>query len=99
MIKQCGNVDYITIQHYISHTLYLPRHCNESNVNTMNAWGIQLIFKRCYPHTVLLSILWTMILQIMNICTEKYATHSYVEQKSVSYNNPKWYSNTEYNSV
>ena len=89
MIKQCGNVDNITIQHYISYKLYLPRHCNESNVNTTNAQGIQLIFKRCYPYTVLLNILQTMILWIMIICTEKYATHSYVEQKSVSCNNPK----------
>ena len=55
-IKQCGNVDYITIQCYISYTLYLLRHHNESNVNTMNAWDIQLIFKRCYPYTALLNI-------------------------------------------
>ena len=78
-IKQCGNVDYISIQCYISHTSYLPRHCNESNVNSMNAQGIQLIFKRCYPYTVPLNILQTITLQIMNICTEKYATHTNVE--------------------
>ena len=56
MIKQCRNVDYISIQCYISYTSYLPRHCNESDVNTTNAQGIQLIFKRCYPYTALLNI-------------------------------------------
>ena len=99
MIKQCGNVDNITIQHYISYKSYLLRHCNESNVNTTNAQGIQLIFKRCYPYTALLNILQTMILQIMNICMEKYTIHRNVEWKSVSCNNPKWYSNAEHNSM
>ena len=56
MIKQCRNVDYMTIQCYISYTSYLARHYNESNVNTMNAQGIQLISLRCYPYTALLNI-------------------------------------------
>ena len=43
-IKQYRNVDYITVQHYIFYKTYLPRHYNESDVNTMNAQGIQLIF-------------------------------------------------------